>query len=377
MEHWKKIKVDDSKRVGLVAKVIPMYFSEKYKDSVQPFYNYPFNIGNVNKPEEKNFLNCEERKGIWKEKKDKFKGYKAKKKFKEMTDKEKEEHRSYLEFQSWNKFERELRLVRNQDIVTWLLCTELIDKLKIDELNIKELKKLRLKDINTDTAKEEKNNILNRVMPMELPVTVYEVNKGGYIIKNKPLHTIYIKEAKTKLLKQGNFKALVKDRRLNGLFSFVKTPSEAESESNPISKSRVESELGKYQNARLDIIEDMLALEKKLIDKYNSLDTDNFSLDTDNFHNMLTGWLELKGEAKKARFQNDVKLLTAVRNAFSHNQYPMYDENLFGNIERFSLSSSNIIESKGLDIAVKLKEEVSIAVEKIQNEEDNKKVKET
>ena len=370
MEHWKNIKVDKSKRVGLVAKVIPLFFSEKYKDSVQPFYNYPFNVGDVNKPKEEDFLHREERIELWDKKKDKFKGYKAKKKFKEMTDKEKEEHRSYLEFKSWNQFERELRLVRNQDIITWLLCTELIDKLKIDELNIKELKKLRLKDINTDTAKEEKNNILNRVMSMELPVTVYEVNKGGYIIKNKPLHTIYIKEAETKLLKQGNFKALVKDRRLNGLFSFVKTPSEAESESNPISKSRAESELGKYQNARLDIIEDMLALEKKLIDKYNSLDTDNF-------HNMLTGWLELKGKANKARFQNDVDLLVAVRNAFSHNQYPMYNENLFGNIERFSLSSSNIIESKGLDIAAKLKEEVSKATKKIQNEEDDKKEKET
>ena len=370
MEHWKSIKVDDLKRVGLVAKVIPLFFSEKYKDSVQPFYNYPFNIGNVNKTEEKNFLNCEERKGIWKEKKNKFKGYKAKKKFKEMTDKEKEEHRSYLEFQSWNKFERELRLVRNQDIVTWLLCMELFDKLKVEGLNVEKPQELRLKDIDTDTAKEEKNNILNRVMPMELPVTVYEVNKGGYIIKNKPLHTIYIKEAETKLLKQGNFKALVKDRRLNGLFSFVKTSSEAESESNPISKSRVESELGKYQNARLNIIEDMLALEKTLIDNYNSLDTDNF-------HNMLTGWLELKGEANKARFQNEVDLLVAVRNAFSHNQYPMYNENLFGNIERFTLSSSNIIESKGLYIAVKLKEEVSKAVEKIQNEEDDKKEKET
>ena len=377
MEHWKNIKVDDSKRVGLVAKVIPLFFSEKYKDSVQPFYNYPFNVGDVNKPKEEDFLHREERIELWGKKKDKFKGYKAKKKFKEMTDKEKEEHRSYLEFKSWNQFERELRLVRNQDIVTWLLCMELFDKLKVEGLNVEELKKLRLKDINTDTAKKEKNNILNRVMPMELPVTVYEVNKGGYIIKNKPLHTIYIKEAKTKLLKQGNFKALVKDRRLNGLFSFVKTPSEAESESNPISKSRVESELGKYQNARLNIIEDMLALEKTLIDNYNSLDTDNFSLDTDNFHNMLTGWLELKGEANKARFQNEVDLLVAVRNAFSHNQYPMYDENLFVNIERFCLSSSKILESKGLSIAVKLKEEVSKAVEKIQNEEDNKKEKET
>ncbi|WP_455536626.1 type VI-B CRISPR-associated RNA-guided ribonuclease Cas13b [Prevotella koreensis] len=366
MEHWKNIKVEDLKRVGLVAKVIPLFFSEKYKDSVQPFYNYPFNVGDVNKPKEEDFLDYEKRRKLWGEKKDKFKGYKEKVKSKKLTDKEKEEYRSYLEFQSWNKFERELRLVRNQDIVTWLLCTELIDKLKVDELNIEELQKLRLKDIDTDTAKKEKNNILNRVMPMELPVTVYEINKGGYIIKNKPLHTIYIKEAETKLLKQGNFKALVKDRRLNGLFSFVKTSSEAESKSNPISKLRVEYELGKYQNARLDIIKDMLALEKMLIDKYNGLDTDNF-------YNMLTGWLKLKGEANKARFQNDVNLLVAVRNAFSHNQFPMYDKNLFGNIERFSLSSSNNPEEKGLGIAVKLKDKVSKSIEKIKNEEDDKK----
>lgn len=358
MEHWKNIKVDKSKRVGLVAKVIPLFFSEKYKDSVQPFYNYPFNVGDVNKPKEEDFLHREERIELWDKKKDKFKGYKAKKKFKEMTDKEKEEHRSYLEFKSWNQFERELRLVRNQDIITWLLCTELIDKLKIDELNIKELKKLRLKDINTDTAKEEKNNILNRVMPMELPVTVYEVNKGGYIIKNKPLHTIYIKEAKTKLLKQGNFKALVKDRRLNGLFSFVKTSSEAELKSKPISKLRVEYELGEYQNARIEIIEDMLALEGALIEKDKNLPTDNFS-------DMLNGWLEGKDESDKARFQNDVKLLVAVRNAFSHNQYPMRNRIAFANINPFSLSSANTSEGKGLDIANQLKDKTHKIIKRI------------
>ena len=275
-----------------------------------------------------------------------------------MTDKEKEEHRSYLEFQSWNKFERELRLVRNQDIVTWLLCTELIDKLKIDELNIEELQKLRLKDIDTDTAKKEKNNILNRIMPMQLPVTVYEIDKSFNIVKDKPLHTIYIEETGTKLLKQGNFKALVKDRRLNGLFSFVKTSSEAESKSKPISKLRVEYELGAYQKARIDIIKDMLALEKTLIDKYNGLDTDNFN-------EMLKGWLKLKGEVNKARFQNDVDLLVAVRNAFSHNQYPMYDENLFINIEQFSLSSKTS-EKEGLGIAVQLRKEVGKAIEHIE-----------
>ena len=363
-EEYKKVEALDD--VGLVAKVIPLFFKEEYfkedaqeeiKNCIQPFYSYPFNVGNIHKPEEGTFLNKKEREELWKQNKERFKGYKAKEKTKKMTDKEKEEHRSYLEFQSWNKFERELRLVRNQDILTWLLCTKLIDKLKIDELNIEELQKLRLKDIDTDTAKKEKNNILNRIMPMQLPVTVYEIDKSFNIVKDKPLHTVYIEETGTKLLKQGNFKALVKDRRLNGLFSFVKTSSEAESKSNPISKLRVEYELGAYQKARIDIIKDMLALEKTLIDNDENLPTNKFS-------DMLNSWLEGKGEANKVRFQNDVDLLVAVRNAFSHNQYPMYNSEVFKGMKLLSLSS-DIPEKEGLGIAKQLKDKIKETIERI------------
>ena len=363
-EEYKKVEALDD--VGLVAKVIPLFFKEEYfkedaqeeiKNCIQPFYSYPFNVGNIHKPEEGTFLNKKEREELWKQNKERFKGYKAKEKTKKMTDKEKEEHRSYLVFQSWKKFERELRLVRNQDILTWLLCTKLIDKLKIDELNIEELQKLRLKDIDTDTAKKEKNNILNRVMPMRLPVTVYEIDKSFNIVKDKPLHTIYIEETGTKLLKQGNFKALVKDRRLNGLFSFVKTSSEAESKSKPISKLRVEYELGAYQKARIDIIKDMLALEKTLIDNDENLPTNKFS-------DMLKSWLKGKGEANKARLQNDVDLLVAVRNAFSHNQYPMYNSEVFKGMKLLSLSS-DIPEKEGLGIAKQLKDKIKETIERI------------
>lgn len=364
-EEYEKVEALD--RVGLVTKVIPLFFKEEYfkedaqkeiNNCVQPFYSFPYNVGNIHKPDEKDFLPSEERKKLWGDKKDKFKGYKAKVKSKKLTDKEKEEYRSYLEFQSWNKFERELRLVRNQDIVTWLLCTELIDKLKVEGLNVEELQKLRLKDIDTDTAKQEKNNILNRIMPMQLPVTVYEIDDSHKIVKDRPLHTVYIEETKTKLLKQGNFKALVKDRRLNGLFSFVDTSSEAELKDKPISKSVVEYELGEYQNARIETIKDMLLLEETLIKKYKTLPTNKFK-------KMLKGWLEGKDEADKARFQNDVKLLVAVRNAFSHNQYPMRNRIAFANINPFSLSSANTSEEKGLGIANQLKDKTKETIEKI------------
>ena len=364
-EEYKKVELLD--KVGLVAKVIPLFFKEEYfkedtqkeiNDCVQPFYRLSYNVGNIHKPEEKNFLNCEERRKLWDKKKDNFKGYKAKEKSKKITDEVKEKHRSYLEFQSWNKFERELRLVRNQDIVTWLLCTELIDKLKVDELNIEELKKLRLKDIDTDTAKKEKNNILNRIMPMQLPVTVYEVDDSNNIIKDKPLHTIYIKEEKTKLLKQGNFKALVKDRRLNGLFSFVDTSSTVNLKDKPISKLRVEYELGEYQKARIEIIKYMLELEETLIKKY-------INLPTDKFKKMLNDWLEGKSEADKANFKNDVKLLTEVRNAFSHNQYPMRNRIAFANINPFSLSSANTSKEEELGIANLLKDKTKETIKRI------------
>lgn len=370
-EEYKKVEALD--RVGLVAKVIPLFFKEEdskdkeeylKKDAqkeinncVQPFYSFPYNVGNIHKPDEKDFLPSEERKKRWGDKKYKFKGYKAKKKPKKITDEVKEEHRSYLEFQSWNKFERELRLVRNQDIVTWLLCTELIDKLKVEGLNVEELKKLRLKDIDTDTAKQEKNNILNRIMPMQLPVTVYEIDDSHNIVKNKPLHTVYIEETKTKLLKQGNFKALVKDRRLNGLFSFVDTSSEAELKSKPISKSVVEYELGEYQNARIEIIENMLALEGALIEKDKNLPTDNFS-------NMLKGWLKGKNEADKEETKKAIDFLVAVRNAFSHNQYPMYNSEVFEGIKLLNPSSAEF-KDKELGIANQLKKKVKEAIKKI------------
>ena len=370
-EEYKKVEALD--RVGLVAKVIPLFFKEEdskdkeeylKKDAqkeinncVQPFYSFPYNVGNIHKPKEEDFLHREERIEQWGKKKYNFKGYKAKVKSKKLTDKEKEEYRSYLEFQSWNKFERELRLVRNQDIVTWLLCTELIDKLKVEGLNVEELQKLGLKDIDTDTAKQEKNNILNRIMPMQLPVTVYEIDDSHNIVKDRPLHTVYIEETKTKLLKQGNFKALVKDRRLNGLFSFVDTSSEAELKSNPISKSLVEYELGEYQNARIEIIEDMLALEGTLIEKDKNLPTDNFS-------DMLKGWLKGKNDADKEESEKAIDFLVAVRNAFSHNQYPMYNSEVFEGMKLLNPSSAEF-KDKELGIANQLKKKVKEAIEKI------------
>ena len=150
---------------------------------------------------------------------------------------------------------------------------------------------------------------------------------------------------------------MVKDRRLNGLFSFVDTSSEAELKSNPISKSLVEYELGEYQNARIEIIEDMLALEGTLIEKDKNLPTDNFS-------NMLNGWLKGKNDADKEESEKAIDFLVAVRNAFSHNQYPMYNSEVFEGMKLLNPSSAEF-KGKELGIANQLKKKVKEAIEKI------------
>ncbi|WP_394265443.1 type VI-B CRISPR-associated RNA-guided ribonuclease Cas13b [Bergeyella zoohelcum] len=249
-------------------------------------------------------------------------------------------------FKSWQKFEKELRLIRNQDMLMWLMCKELHNQTMVEQLEIEKLFLKHLKVDVTDRAEKEAPtqsiNVLNRVVAMKLPVTTYKTNDKGTVLKKEPLEIFYIEENQTKLLKQGNFKALVKDRRLNGLFSFIGVNGNCPKD-HPITKKDLEHELGKYQTTRIEIFKSTLELEKRMLEKYPDLPADNF-------RQMLEEWQKKKSNGED--FNNIVKALVAVRNAFSHNQYPMYDEDLFGK-KTYLLGTS-----KGnLDIAIKLQEE--------------------
>lgn len=334
-------------RVGFVAKAIPLYFAEECKDCVQPFYDYPFNVGNKLKPKKGQFLDKKDRVELWLKNKELFKNYPPEKRKTDLA---------YLDFLSWKKFERELRLIKNQDIVTWLMFKELFKTTTVEGLKIGEI---HLRDIDTNTANEESNNILNRIMPMKLPVKTYETDNKGNILKERPLATFYIEETETKVLKQGNFKVLAKDRRLNGLLSFAET-TDIDLEKNPITKLSVDHELIKYQTTRISIFEMTLGLEKKLIDKYSTLPTDSF-------RNMLERWLQYK--ANRPELKNYVNSLIAVRNAFSHNQYPMYDATLFAEVKKFTLFPSVDTKKIELNIASQLLRIVEKAIDEIEKSE--------
>ena len=285
---------------------------------------------------------------MWQKNKELFKNYPSEKKKTDLA---------YLDFLSWKKFERELRLIKNQDIVTWLMFKELFKTTTVEELKIGEI---HLRDIDTNTANEESNNILNRIMPMKLPVKTYETDNKGNILKERPLATFYIEETETKVLKQGNFKVLAKDRRLNGLLSFAET-TDIDLEKNPITKLSVDHELIKYQTTRISIFEMTLGLEKKLIDKYSTLPTDSF-------RNMLGSWLEDK--TNSAELNNYVDCLITVRNAFAHNQYPMYNPKLFAEVKKFSLFPSSNTKKTELNIASQLLRIVEKAIDEIEKSEN-------
>ncbi|KGO03389.1 hypothetical protein HQ42_01095 [Porphyromonas gulae] len=343
-------EVGSYREVGFMAKAVPLYFERACEDRVQPFYDSPFNVGNSLKPKKGRFLSKEKRAEEWESGKERFRLAKLKKEILEA-----QEH-PYHDFKSWQKFERELRLVKNQDIITWMMCRDLMEENKVEGLDTGTL---YLKDIRPNVQEQGSLNVLNRVKPMRLPVVVYRADSRGHVHKEEaPLATVYIEERDTKLLKQGNFKSFVKDRRLNGLFSFVDTGALA-MEQYPISKLRVEYELAKYQTARVCAFEQTLELEESLLTRYPHLPDESFREMLESWSDpLLTKWPELHGK---------VRLLIAVRNAFSHNQYPMYDEAVFSSIWKYDPSSPDAIEERmGLNIAHRLSEEVKQAKETIE-----------
>ena len=343
-------EVGSYKEVGFMAKAVPLYFERACKDRVQPFYDYPFNVGNSLKPKKGRFLSKEKRAEEWESGKERFRLAKLKKEILEAK-----EH-PYLDFKSWQKFERELRLVKNQDIITWMMCRDLMEENKVEGLDTGTL---YLKDIRTEVQEQGSLHVLNRVKPMRLPVVVYRADSRGHVHKEQaPLATVYIEERDTKLLKQGNFKSFVKDRRLNGLFSFVDTGGLA-MEQYPISKLRVEYELAKYQTARVCAFEQTLELEESLLTRYPHLPDESS-------REMLESWSDPLLD-KWPDLQREVRLLIAVRNAFSHNQYPMYDETIFSSIRKYDPSSPDAIEERmGLNIAHRLSEEMKQAKEMVE-----------
>jgi len=350
-EHKTIVDISDcdifKNRVGQVARLIPVFFDKKFKDHSQPFYRYNFNVGNVSKPTEAKYLSKEKREELFKSYQNKFKNNIPAEKTKE--------YREYKNFSLWKKFERELRLIKNQDILTWLMCKNLFDE-KIEQgIDIPYIK---LDSLQTNTSTKGSLNALAQVLPMVLAIYIgnSESNNGtGANEEENKGPMVYIKEEGTKLLKWGNFKTLLADRRIKGLFSYIEH-DDIDLKQHPLTKRRVDLELDLYQTCRIDIFQQTLGLEAQLLNKYSDLNTDNF-------YQMLIGWRKKEGIPRDIK--EDTDFLKDVRNAFSHNQYPDSKKIAFSRIRKFNPKKTILNEKKGLGIAKQMYEEVEKVVNRI------------
>ena len=383
---------ENAPRNGFIPKVLPHFFNTNYNDELPQYYNLDFNIGDLYKLKNANYKSPEERQRIWKKKKIEFSEATLKDQlqintdFEVLYDKIKTKQTSWSQkkellkqffdkydapeslydeikgtldlndinkrikewikkypsnFRTWKKFEKQLRLYKNQDLLIWLMSREL-HRSDLGELNIQDLK---LKHLDPDLSKNESGNVLNQIKTMQLPITVHDVNSNNEKDYESPLFTVYIEEKNTKILKQGNFKALLKDRRLNNLLSFVVDQSSS-TDKLIISKKRLDFELSKYQSLRVDIFEETLELEKAIINKYPQLPNEKF-------RTLLIEWYITIDQSNELR--DSIQNIIAIRNAFAHNQYPFVTK-IKGSFKKFIPDDTELEESEGLGIASMLNE---------------------
>ncbi len=307
VEHYKhKLditqKVKQLKRVGFTIQALRIYFENDLDDNLQSYYHLPFQV--TTKDAKAPYLDKERRDKEWKKYVDKFKDIHLNKaEYKDMRGVDEQQANEFGIFKEWKKFQRDITLVQNQDRATWMMCMDLLEEVMQGKLLPD---KPKLREFDPDVAKEGRINILNEVKPMKVSIMVklkYD-DKG----KNRSFR-VQLREDATKLLKHGNMNYLARDRRLNGLLSFVKEPASTTIE---IEKTRVEYELDRYQHARIHVFEMTLGLEKKIIDIDKTLNNGNF-------RETINNWRVEYGDDS---LKSQTGFVIEMRNAFSHNQCP-------------------------------------------------------
>lgn len=310
---------------GMIPWLIPAYYGHIRGIHVQSFYDEDINVNSVRDPRKGQFLSPRDRKKKW---------HKYRKTLRYATLKDKkssDKMKMYLQFRDWQRCEKELRQTKSQDLLLWDMCLHLLEKKEaVGKMNAPARLELKLSELGQESSKSR--NILSEIVPMSRQVSWYEVDDKGSVLREKRLGTIKIEERRSKALKLGNLRALVDDRRLNGLLSFINQKS---LDTLPLCYGSLMQEFESYQSVRVKACELFLSLEKAILRRHDDLPKDNFRKMIDK--------LKTKGgydeEVMKA-----MDLTICVRNAFFHNQYPMYCASLFEGLERPCLEAPKICQ---------------------------------
>jgi hypothetical protein len=215
---------------------------------------------------------------------------------------------------------------------------------------------LRLKEIQPmgDTSV---TGILNQVKVLELPLDFYASNKKGDVITTHKLGSWIVYTDDTKIKKQGNFRKLAKDRRLNNLAQYLVLATDV---STPVKihRKRLEQELDFYDRSRIVIIKIMHDIEQKMYD------AGVFAVDAEGYKNFR---VMLEESAEALHLETDsVNALVALRNALLHNQYPVPAD--VPEIKHYNPLTDETEEKYGLGIA----KQFQTLAEKLKEQLENK-----
>lgn len=303
MPQMKDIDFDNANVTFLIGE----YFKRVCNDNTQEFYNFPRNYRYIDlltcETDSKNSLikqytETHKREELWEVRSERMEFYKKWALKKKATDRnsmrmsdaefsailEKRLHACRNEFQ---KNEKMIRRFKVQDIMLFLMAN---DKLK-ERLEFK-AKEFKLCDISPEADR----GIMSEIMPIDF---VFEKNGKKYTVHSDGM----------KLKNYGEFFSLANDKRFISLLNIISAIR--------VNKEEIEEEFDNYDTCRPNVVKLVLEFEKSAFEKYPEMKELVTAENHFDFKNILKQ-LEDRGQLN----ETEARILSQIRNAFGHNQYP-------------------------------------------------------
>lgn len=239
---------------------------------------------------------------------------------KEAAEKMLDSYRFYLES------EKRIRLLAAQDILLFKCIRDLV-KEQVGDIGLEDIPEKGTGTFllsNISPVKDESAKSLLNYRPaggvvLDKPFFLMD-EKGAYVKvdgKKKQMGQVRIFDDTLKIKNAGNFRKLLKDRRLNNLFFYFEQTAE---QLVVLHRMVLENELRVYDRTRLQVLPLIAEFEKALYDSCTEEERPRL-MNGENMHHRF--FLEMYRE----KYQPDWDLqseawLLRVRNAFSHNQFP-------------------------------------------------------
>ncbi|PWV56216.1 type VI-B CRISPR-associated RNA-guided ribonuclease Cas13b [Chitinophaga sp. S165] len=228
--------------------------------------------------------------------------------------------------------EKYLRLIEAQDMLLFMavkdLLKEKIGDISLTETQDKESGTFLLSNISPQNVENNKNLLNQRPAGgIHINLDFFEINENGSFRKSEngkvKVGTATIIDKHLKIKNAGNFRKLLKDRRINNICFYFKP----DAGHFTINRMVLENEFRAYDKQRLKVLEVVAAFEEKLYLNSNKEEKATFL----NNKGVAEHKLYLKHYFGKFTDDNEnlQRNLLAIRNAFAHNQFPLIHDDTF------------------------------------------------